>query len=80
MKCIGRAGAIEGGACHRLSRLARFGQPHIGVGCMSMNAILPGTVSFKALYGRGMRAYILTCVQWKWFEQSLHYRLQRDRQ
>ena len=75
MKCIGRAGAIEGGACHWLSRLARFGQPHIGVGCMSMNAILPGMVSFKALYGRGM----LACTQWNGLNSRCYYRLQRDR-
>ena len=56
----GCAGATEGGARRRLFRLVRFGQPHIGVGCMSMNAILPIMVGFKALYGRGMRA----CVQW----------------
>ena len=47
---------------------ARFGQSHIGVGCMSMNAILPRMVSFKALYSRETRAYMLTRVQWKSFE------------
>lgn len=57
-----------GGTYSWLSCRARFGQTHIRVGCMSMNAILPGMVSYKALYSREMRAYILNCVQWKIFE------------
>lgn len=41
---------------------------------------LPGTVSFRPLYGKGVRAYLLVGRRWKGVEWSFRYRLQRDRQ